>query len=160
MSVIDKIRAKAAADVKHVVLAEGTEPRTVQAAEKIVKLGLAKITLVGAKAEIEAKAAELGVDLTGVSIADPATSEKTASYAEQLFHIREKKGMTLEKATELWPEEHAVLRHDDAQDGRRGRDGRGRDQHHRRRAASGAADHQGRPGHQDRFFLLPDGSAG
>ena len=101
MSVIDKIRAKAAADVKHVVLAEGTEPRTVQAAEKIVKLGLAKITLVGAKAEIEAKAAELGVDLTGVSIADPATSEKTASYAEQLFHIREKKGLTLEKATEL-----------------------------------------------------------
>ena len=101
MSVIDKIRAKAAADVKHVVLAEGTEPRTVQAAEKIVKLGLAKITLVGAKAEIEAKAAELGVDLTGVMIADPATSEKTASYAEQLFHIREKKGMTLEKATEL-----------------------------------------------------------
>ena len=60
MSVIDKIRAKAAADVKHVVLAEGSEPRTVQAAEKIVKLGLAKITLVGAKAEIEAKAAELG----------------------------------------------------------------------------------------------------
>ena len=73
MSVIDKIRAKAVADVKHVVLAEGSEPRTVQAAEKIVKLGLAKITLVGAKAEIEAKAAELGVDLTGVSIADPAT---------------------------------------------------------------------------------------
>ena len=37
MSVIDKIRAKAAANVKHVVLAEGTEPRTVQAAEKIVR---------------------------------------------------------------------------------------------------------------------------
>ena len=52
MSVIDKIRAKAAADVKHVVLAEGSEPRTVQAAAEIVKLGLAKITLVGAKAEI------------------------------------------------------------------------------------------------------------
>ena len=31
-----------------------------------MKLGLAKVTLVGAKAEIEAKAAELGVDLTGV----------------------------------------------------------------------------------------------
>lgn len=92
MSVIDKIRAKAAADVKHVVLAEGTEPRTVQAAEKIVKLGLAKITLVGAKAEIEAKAAELGVDLTGVSIADPATSEKTASYAEPAFPYPREEG--------------------------------------------------------------------
>ena len=44
MSVIDKIRAKAAADVKHVVLAEGTEPRTVEAAAKIVKLGLAMLT--------------------------------------------------------------------------------------------------------------------
>ena len=101
MSVIDKIRAKAAADIKHVVLAEGTEPRTIQAAQKIVELGLAKITLVGAKAEIEAKAAELGVCLNGVAIADPAASEKTPAYAEQLFHIREKKGMTLEKATDL-----------------------------------------------------------
>ena len=101
MSVIDKIRAKAAADGKHVVLAEGSEPRTVQAAEKIVKLGLAKITLVGAKAEIEAKAAELGVDLTGVMIVDPAPREKTASYAALLFHIREKKGKTQETATEL-----------------------------------------------------------
>ena len=101
MSVIDKIRAKAAADIKHIVLPEGTEPRTVQAAAEIVKLGLAKITLVGAKAEIEAKAAELGVDLTGVNIADPATCEKTPVYAEQLFKIREKKGMTLEKATDL-----------------------------------------------------------
>ena len=101
MSVIDKIRAKAAADVKHIVLAEGTEPRTVQAAAEIVRLGLAKITLVGAKADIEAKAAELGVDLAGVCIADPATSDKTAAYAEALFHIREKKGMTIEKATDL-----------------------------------------------------------
>lgn len=101
MSVIDKIRAKAAADVKHIVLPEGSEPRTIQASAQIVKLGLAKVTLVGAKAEIEAKAAELGVDLTGVVIADPATHEKTAEYAEQLFKIREKKGMTLEKATDL-----------------------------------------------------------
>lgn len=87
MSVIDKIRAKAAADVKHVVLAEGTEPRTVQAAEKIVKLGLAKITLVGAKAEIEAKAAELGVDLTGVSIADPATEREDRFLRRASFSI-------------------------------------------------------------------------
>ena len=36
MSVIDKIRAKAAADLKHIVLPEGTEPRTVQAAAEIV----------------------------------------------------------------------------------------------------------------------------
>ena len=45
--------------------------------------------------------ANLSVNLAGVAIADPATSEKTSAYAEQLFHIREKKGMTLEKATDL-----------------------------------------------------------
>ena len=101
MSVIEQIRAKAAADVKRVVLAEGTEPRTVQAAQKITELGLARVVLVGAKAEIEAKAQELNVSLQGVEIEDPATSGKTEAYAEQLFHIREKKGMTLEKAREL-----------------------------------------------------------
>lgn len=101
MSVIDKIKAKAKADVKRVVLAEGSEPRTVQAAAKIVSQGLAKITLVGAKSEIEGKAAELGVNLAGIDIVDPATSEKTAAYADSLFHIREKKGMTPEKAMDL-----------------------------------------------------------
>ena len=101
MSVIEQIRAKAAADVKRVVLAEGTEPRTVQAAQKITELGLARVVLVGAKAENEAKAQELNVSLQGVEIEDPATSGKTEAYAEQLFHIREKKGMTLEKAREL-----------------------------------------------------------
>ena len=101
MSVIDTIRAKAAADPKRVVLAEGTEPRTIQASAKIVEKGLAKVILVGPKAEIEAKAKELGTDLTGVEIEDPATSAKTDSYAQQLFVIREKKGMTPEKAKEL-----------------------------------------------------------
>ena len=101
MSVIEKIKAKAAADLKHIVLAEGTEPRTVQAAQKIVEQKLAKVTLVGAKAEVEAKAAELGVDLTGVGVVDPAACEKTPVYAQKLFELRQKKGMTLEQATEL-----------------------------------------------------------
>lgn len=101
MSVIETIRAKAAADPKHVVLAEGTEPRTIQASAKIVAKGLAKVTLVGPREEILAKAAELGTDLTGVNIEDPAASAKTEGYAEQLFVIREKKGMTREKAKEL-----------------------------------------------------------
>ena len=101
MSVIEKIKAKAAADLKHIVLAEGTEPRTVQAAQKIVAQKLAKVTLVGAKAEVEAKAAELGVDLTGVGVVDPAACEKTPAYAQKLFELRQKKGMTLEQATEL-----------------------------------------------------------
>ena len=101
MSVIEKIKAKAAADLKHIVLAEGTEPRTVQAAQKIVEQKLANVTLVGAKAEVEAKAAELGVDLTGVGVVDPAACEKTPVYAQKLFELRQKKGMTLDQLLTL-----------------------------------------------------------
>ena len=55
MSVIEKIKAKAKTDVKHIVLAEGSEPRTVQAAARIVAEGLAKITLIGNPEEIRTK---------------------------------------------------------------------------------------------------------
>ena len=101
MSVIDRIKAQAKTSVKHIVLAEGSEPRTVQAAAKIVAEGLAKITLVGTPEEIQKTAAETGTDLSGVAIADPATWEKSEAYAEKLFELRQKKGMTIEQARDL-----------------------------------------------------------
>ena len=84
MSAIDKIKAKAKANVKHIVLPEGTEPRTVQASAKILAEGIAKVTLIGNVEEVKKVAAETGTDLTGVSIIDPAASEKSAAYTELL----------------------------------------------------------------------------
>lgn len=52
MSAIEKIKAKARADVKHIVLPEGTEPRTVQASAKILKEGVARVTLLGNPDEV------------------------------------------------------------------------------------------------------------
>lgn len=101
MSAIDKIMEKARANVKHVVLAEGTEPRTVQASAKIVAQGVAKVTLVGALDEVKKVANETGTDLEGVNVIDPAKSEKTAVYAKLLFELRKAKGMTIEEATRL-----------------------------------------------------------
>jgi phosphate acetyltransferase len=101
MSALDKIKAKAKQNVKHIVLAEGTEPRTVQASALIVKEGVARVTLVGPVEEVKKVAAQHHVDLTGVSIADPAASEKTASYAQLLFELRKAKGMTEEEAHKL-----------------------------------------------------------
>lgn len=101
MSAIEKIKAKARADVKHIVLPEGTEPRTVQASAKILKEGVARVTLLGNPDEVRKVAAETGTDLTGVAIIDPATSEKSAAYAELLYELRKAKGMTPEQATEL-----------------------------------------------------------
>ena len=101
MSVIDRIKAQAKTSVKHIVLAEGSEPRTVQAAAKIVAEGLARITLVGNPEEIAKVAAETGTDLKDVAIVDPATCEKSEAYAEKLCELRQKKGMTIEQARDL-----------------------------------------------------------
>ena len=101
MSAIEKIKAKARADVKHIVLPEGTEPRTVQASAKILKEGVARVTLLGNPDEVRKVAAETGTDLAGVAIIDPATSEKSAAYADLLYELRKAKGMTPEQATEL-----------------------------------------------------------
>ena len=101
MSAIDKIKAKAKANLKHIVLPEGTEPRTVQASAKIIEEGVAKVTLLGNPEEVKKVAAETNTDLTGVAIIDPETSEKSADYANLLFELRKAKGMTIEQATEL-----------------------------------------------------------
>ena len=101
MSVIDKIRAKAMTDVRHIVLAEGAEPRTVQAARSITDLKIAKVTLLGNQEEIKKTAGETGTDLTGVGMIDPKTSDKLEAYTELLYDLRKKKGMTMEQAKAL-----------------------------------------------------------
>lgn len=101
MSAIAKIREKAILKNRHIVLAEGSEARTVQAAEMITAQGVARVTLVGAPGEISAQADKLGVCLQGVTIADPATDARAKGYAEALFDMRKAKGMTQEEATRL-----------------------------------------------------------
>ncbi len=101
MSAIEKIKAKAKSSVKHIVLPEGSEPRTVQASAKIVAQGIARVTLLGNLEEIRKVAAETGTELAGVEIIDPAAGEKSAAYSALLFELRKAKGMTEEQAREL-----------------------------------------------------------
>ncbi|MBR5257798.1 MAG: phosphate acetyltransferase [Clostridia bacterium] len=98
MAIIDTIFAKAKSNVKHIVLPEGDEKRNIQAAAKIVKEGIATITVLGNADAVKKAAAETGTDLTGIEIIDPAASEKTASYASLLYELRKAKGMTEEEA--------------------------------------------------------------
>ncbi|GHU76795.1 phosphotransacetylase [Clostridia bacterium] len=101
MSILDSINAKARAANKRIVLAEGDEPRTVQAAAQIVKDGLAQVTLIGDPAKVKAEAAKHGSDISGCEIIDPQTSERTALYADTLYELRKAKGMTAEQAAAL-----------------------------------------------------------
>ncbi len=98
MALIDKIMAQAKADVRHIVLPEGEEKRNIAAASKLVKEGLARITLLGNAAKILESAQALGVDLSGANIIDPASSDKAKPYAEALYMLRKEKGMTEDEA--------------------------------------------------------------
>ena len=98
MALLDEIKAKAASLKKTIVLCEGEDKRVVEAAAQITKEGIAKIVLIGN--EEEAKRVAPGVDLTGITLIDPLTSEKTAEYAKILYEARKAKGMTEEQAAQ------------------------------------------------------------
>ena len=96
MSLLDEIKAKATARKKTIVLCEGEDKRVVEAAAEITKAGIAKIVLIGN--EEECKKVAPGADLTGITLVDPLTSDKTAEYAAILYEARKAKGMTEEQA--------------------------------------------------------------
>lgn len=100
MSIIDSIREKAKQETKTIVLPEGSEPRTVQAAAKIVKEKIANVILLGNIEEIDAVAKENGVDLTGVTKIDPEKADNFEECVNDFYELRKAKGMTPEKAKE------------------------------------------------------------
>ena len=99
MTFTERMRAQAKALQKRLVLPEGTEPRTIPAARKIVDEGLAReVVLLGPEAAIRAKAAELHVNLEGIRVIDPAASPLLDTYAAEYFELRKAKGITLDEA--------------------------------------------------------------
>lgn len=99
MGFIDVIKAKAKADKKTIVLPESEDRRTYEAAAQILKEGLADVIIVGSEEAVK-KGGE-GLDLSGLKVVDPATSEKTAAYIDKLVELRQKKGMTPEQAKDI-----------------------------------------------------------
>lgn len=83
---------KAKAYQKALVLPEGTEERTVKAAAKIVSKKLASsVTLLGAPSEIQKVAADLKVNLKGITLVNPAESEWLDDFGKTYFELRQGK---------------------------------------------------------------------
>ncbi|BDF58400.1 phosphotransacetylase [Christensenellaceae bacterium] len=99
MSLMDKIKEKAKSVSKNIVLPEGNEPRTIEAAAKIGEQGIAHVILLGDEKEIQA-ANTKNMDLSKATIINPATSPKLDEYAEMFYEMRKSKGITLEQAKE------------------------------------------------------------
>jgi phosphate acetyltransferase len=88
-------------DRRRVVLPEGTEPRVLRAAATVLRRGMADLTLLGDEAEIRAAATDLGVDVSGAQIIDPATTDLRDSFAEEYHRLRQHKGVTLDAALDI-----------------------------------------------------------
>lgn len=101
MGVMDTVWKKAKDNIRTIVLPETEDERVIKAAAGALKEKLAKIVLVGKPEDINASAAKLGVDISGAKIVNPGSYERFEAYAEELVKLREKKGMTLEKAREI-----------------------------------------------------------
>lgn len=99
MTLFERLAQKAAEHPQRLVLPEGTEPRTLQAADRIIADGLAQVILIGKKEEIMAKAAELSLkNIDKARTVDPDDRELTEPYAQLFFELRKKKGVSLEDA--------------------------------------------------------------
>ena len=97
-SLIEGIKAKAKANKQHILLPEGEEERTVQAAAIIKEQGLADVTLFGKPEKIAAIAAQYNADIAGIDIIDPENHELYPAYVEKFYEMRKLKGVTPEKA--------------------------------------------------------------
>lgn len=95
MSFLSQMKELAKKDLKTIVLPEGSDQRTIDAAQQIVKEGLAKLVVIG----------DSSIKLDGVEIIDNKTSDKRDVYASMLVEIRKKKGLSLEEAYKLLDDE-------------------------------------------------------
>ena len=99
MDFVNEMKGKARKMQKRLVLAEGTEYRTVKAARIILDEKLASsVTLVGKTDTVKAVAEKEGVSLQGITIVDPTSSDKLDTYAQTYYELRKHKGMTVDQA--------------------------------------------------------------
>ena len=86
---LERMKSLAKADKKTIVLPEGEDPRTIDAARAIVDEGIADVVILGDPSAI---------DVPGARVIDPKRAEKHEEYAQAFTELRKKKGVTIEQA--------------------------------------------------------------
>src|SRR5208337_248631 len=111
MEMLEKLRARARNVPQHIVLFEGEEDRTLEAARLIEKENLAHLTLLGDVSKITSRLQALGIRLETSQFLDPTTSPKLEEYTDLLYERRRAKGMTEEQAQKAarQPRNYAAL---------------------------------------------------
>jgi len=98
MKPFDDLVARAQKNPKHIVMAEGEDPRVIEGALRAVRNGLSFVTLLGRKEQIIPHLSEQVLEEGRVQIADPNASKYSDMFVQELVSLREHKGMTADKA--------------------------------------------------------------
>jgi malate dehydrogenase (oxaloacetate-decarboxylating)(NADP+) len=93
---------KAKCDPKRIVFPEGDNEKILRAAQILIEEGIAQPILIGNSDKIRAAMQELGLDFNGsLQIIEPSTFERSEEYAQELFRLRQRKGITLSEARRI-----------------------------------------------------------
>lgn len=98
---IENIKSKVRVSKKTIVLPESDDERVLRATAKIVEEDFANIILVGEEEKIRNNVKRLNLDIKDTKIINPLSYERTSEFIRQLYILRQKKGMTEEKAKEI-----------------------------------------------------------
>ncbi len=93
-------KAQSSDKKKRIVFAEGEEPKIIRAASQIVDEGIGEVILLGRPSLIDEKIQSLGLDCC-VKVVDPNNLERLQDYAKAYYEIRQRKGITMERAAKL-----------------------------------------------------------
>lgn len=98
MSFIDDIKNRAKQNIKTIILTESEDVRVLEAASKVTNEGFAKIILIGNPDEANSLASSHNIDISGIEIINPETSEKYDEYVNSFYELRKAKGITIDDA--------------------------------------------------------------
>lgn len=99
MTLFERLTKKAQEHPQRLVLPESLEPRTLQAADRIIADKIADVIFIGNKSQTLAEAEKLGLkNLDKAEYHDPQDAAFTEKYAELFKELRKKKGITIEQA--------------------------------------------------------------
>lgn len=96
MGFIEELKEKARKNRKKIVLPEGMDKRTYEAAEQIIKEDFADIVILASEEEVEEHGK--GFNIEGATIINPRNYEKIMDYAHEFYQLRKAKGMTEKQA--------------------------------------------------------------
>ena len=92
---------KAQAKPKRVVFPEGDNDKVLRASHILVDEKIAKPILLGNEQAIRARAAGLGIMLSGMELVDPKTSSWREVYTQEFYWLRQRRGVTPSEAGEM-----------------------------------------------------------